>query len=87
MAQSRGNSYRAFDEVAVEQSLELKLANVKNNLRNLRVAHYCKEAESDKVLAHPIRKTGDNGILLPAKEELSALLDRALFRDTWIPTL
>ena len=73
-----------FDEVAREQSLELKLANVKNNLRSLRKAtsqHYCKEAESDKVLAHPARKTGVYGIPLPSNGELSAL-DRAFLRDT-----
>lgn len=84
MPQSRDNSYRAFDEVAVEQSPELKLANVNNNLSRLRKAtgqHYCEEAESDKVLAHPARKTGVHGIPLPSKGELSAL-DRALLRDT-----
>lgn len=84
LPQSRDNIYRPFAEVAVEQSPEFKLANVKNNLRNLRKStgqHYCEEAESDKVLALPARKAGVYGILLPSKGELSAL-DRALLKDT-----
>jgi len=75
LPQSRVNSYKAFDKVAVEQSPELKPANVKNNLRNVSKAtgqHYCEEAESDKVVAHPARKTGVYGISLPSKGELSA---------------
>lgn len=84
MPQSGDNSYRAFDEVAIEQSPGLELANVKNNMRSLRKAtgqHYFNEAESDKVLAHPARKTDVYGIPLPSIGELSAP-DRALLGDT-----
>lgn len=80
MPHSRDIDYRAFYEIAIEQSPELKPANVKSNLRSLRKGtgqHCYEEAESDKVLAHRDRKIGVCGIPLSSKGELLAL-DRAL---------